>query len=131
VAVERYKKWDISCHAGTAPRNAPSRIYGLQIKKDFQHCMGPEVHYSIHINLLLVSVLSQDLTTSYSISNILLILSPIYPSGFQAVSFLRCFPTKTLYAFLFSQCAPQLENLCNFLMSSSFSVRLHGMSNCC
>jgi hypothetical protein len=35
VAVERYKIWDISYHAGTAPRNAPSRIYGLQIKKGF------------------------------------------------------------------------------------------------
>jgi hypothetical protein len=34
VVVERYKIWDISHHAGTAPRNAPSRIYGLQIKKD-------------------------------------------------------------------------------------------------
>jgi hypothetical protein len=34
VAVERYKIWDISCHARTAPRIAPSRIYGLQIKKD-------------------------------------------------------------------------------------------------
>jgi hypothetical protein len=34
VAVERYKIWDISYHAGIAPRNAPSRIYGLQIKKD-------------------------------------------------------------------------------------------------
>jgi hypothetical protein len=35
VVVERYKIWDISYHAGTAPRNAPSRIYGLQIKKGF------------------------------------------------------------------------------------------------
>jgi hypothetical protein len=34
VAVERYKICDISYHAGTALRNAPSRIYGLQIKKD-------------------------------------------------------------------------------------------------
>jgi hypothetical protein len=34
VAEERYNIWDISCHAGTAPRNVPSRIYGLQIKKD-------------------------------------------------------------------------------------------------
>jgi hypothetical protein len=35
VAVERYKIWSISCHAGIAPTNAPSRIYGLQIKKKF------------------------------------------------------------------------------------------------
>jgi hypothetical protein len=34
VAVERYKIWDISYHARTAPRNEPSRIYGLQIIKD-------------------------------------------------------------------------------------------------
>jgi hypothetical protein len=34
VAVERYKIRSISCHAKTAPTNAPSRIYGLQIKKE-------------------------------------------------------------------------------------------------
>jgi hypothetical protein len=34
VAVERYKIWSISCHARIAPTNAPSRIYGLQIKKE-------------------------------------------------------------------------------------------------
>jgi hypothetical protein len=36
VAVERYKIWDISCHARTAPTNAPSRSYGLQMKKELK-----------------------------------------------------------------------------------------------
>jgi hypothetical protein len=34
VAVERYKIRSISCHARNAPTNAPSRIYGLQMKKE-------------------------------------------------------------------------------------------------
>jgi hypothetical protein len=36
VAVERYKIWDISCHAVTAPRNAPLRIYGFANKKGIE-----------------------------------------------------------------------------------------------
>jgi hypothetical protein len=36
VAVERYNIWSISCHARTAPTNATSRIYGLQIRKELK-----------------------------------------------------------------------------------------------